>query len=131
MNAENKELTNHSSELKESKSKEYYGLRYVPAVDIVENDDELKLYLDMPGVDKNDIDIKMDKNILSIKGQIAVANNDFKETRIERRSGYFARRFDLANTVDKSRIEAKSENGQLIVTLPKAPELKPVVIPIQ
>ena len=99
---------------------------WVPAVDIVEEKDRFVLRADVPGVLPEDIDVSMDNGVLSISGERhAIATEE--ETgvqRIERATGRFLRRFTLPETANAESVAARSANGILEVTIPKAPEIQ-------
>jgi len=94
---------------------------WAPAVDIQENEHNFVIHADLPGVDKDKIDVSMENNQLSIKGE----RNQVKEeshkgfVRTERVTGSFYRRFTLPETADGDNISAKIEKGVLEVTIPK------------
>lgn len=92
-----------------------------PSVDISEDDKAFTLLADIPGVEPKDIEISMEKGVLTIKGERQSENVEEKENyrRVERQSGQFYRRFTLPDSADADRIEAKSVHGVLIVTIPK------------
>ncbi|GMR01491.1 MAG: Hsp20/alpha crystallin family protein [Gammaproteobacteria bacterium] len=94
---------------------------WAPSVDISETDTEFTLLADIPGVDPEDIDISMEKGVLTIKGERHSENIDEGENyrRVERQSGQFYRRFTLPDSADADKIEAKSEHGVLKITIPK------------
>ena len=106
---------------------------WVPAVDILEDKDRFVLRADIPGVDPDDIEISMDKGILTLSGQ----RKEEKSTsfdglkRIERVHGRFRRRFTLPEAADADNITARSANGILEVTIPKQPEVQPRRITVQ
>lgn len=94
---------------------------WVPAVDIKEEDNQFLVVADIPGVAPEDIEVKMENGMLSIKGE---RKEEFKEEkegyrRIERSCGTFHRRFTLPETADAEGITAKSNNGSLEITIPK------------
>ena len=98
-----------------------------PAVDIKEEENQYLLIADIPGVSPNDIEIQMENNVLSIKGE---RNSELKKEhdgfkRIERKHGVFYRRFTLPEGVNAEAIEAKSDNGVLTVSIPKQEIVKP------
>lgn len=99
---------------------------WVPAVDIIEENDRFVLHADVPGVDPKDIDVSMDAGVLSVSGERKsehVTNEDgFR--RIERASGRFFRRFSLPDTADGEGITARCSNGILEVSIPKRAELQ-------
>ena len=94
---------------------------WVPLVDISETEKEFTLLADIPGVDPKNIEISMEKGVLTIKGERksenVVENENYR--RAERQSGQFYRRFTLPDSADADKIEAKSEHGVLTVTIPK------------
>lgn len=94
---------------------------WVPTVDISENDKAFTLLADIPGVDPKDIEISMEKGVLTIKGERQSESVEEKENyrRVERQRGQFYRRFTLPDSADADKIEAKSEHGVLTVTIPK------------
>lgn len=102
------------------------GARWVPAVDIIEEQDAFLLRADVPGVDNADIDVSMDNGVLSVSGERRAEERkeDTGTQRIERATGRFLRRFTLPDTTDAKGITAKSRNGILEVTIPKLPEIQ-------
>ncbi|MEO1938854.1 MAG: Hsp20/alpha crystallin family protein [Sulfurimonas sp.] len=94
---------------------------FTPAVNTREDADAYYIDVDLPGVKKEDVEISIDKNILTIKGERKV-QNEVKEDdyyRIESAYGSFARSFTLPEKVDTENIEAKTENGVLEIVIPK------------
>ncbi len=103
-----------------------YG-SWMPPVDIFERGDDLVIRAEVPGLDKNEIDISVEDNRLVIKGE-RKREREFNEEnayRLERAFGTFMRSFLLPKTVDSSKISASYTNGVLKVTLPKAEAAKP------
>ncbi len=102
------------------------GTRWVPAVDIIEEQDAFLLRADVPGVDNADIDVSMDNGVLSVSGERRAEERkeDTGTQRIERATGRFLRRFTLPDTADAEGITAKTRNGILEVTIPKLPEIQ-------
>jgi len=100
---------------------------WAPAVDIKEENNQFLLIADIPGVDPKNIDIHMEKGILTIKGErdseLKTEHEGFK--RIERKHGIFYRRFTMPEGVNAEGIEAKSDNGVLTVSIPKQEAVKP------
>ena len=103
-----------------------------PMVDIYETDEDFVLIANMPGVSRENVKLKMEEGALSIFGKI-----DFEEasqrkyTLNENEVGHFYRKFRISGGIDDSKIEAKFENGQLIVKLPKHDRIKPRTISIR
>ena len=109
-----------------------YGA-WVPAVDIFEKGDDLVIRAEVPGVEKSDIEVRVEDNTLVLKGE-RNQEKGFEENnayRLERSYGSFVRSFRLPKTVDASRIAAEYRAGVLAVTLPKAEDAKPKKIDIK
>ena len=98
-----------------------------PAVDIKEEPNRFVILADLPGVDPKDIEITMDKGVLTIKGERSEEKEETKEgyKRVERMRGTFYRRFSLPDTADAEKISAKSKNGVLEVVIPKQQKVQP------
>jgi HSP20 family protein len=99
---------------------------WVPSVDIYENEHELVLTAEVPGIDDKDIEIKVEDNTLTIKGERKMENETQEENyhRIERSYGAFFRSFSLPHYVDHDTIKAEHLNGILTITMPKKHEAK-------
>jgi HSP20 family protein len=106
---------------------------WVPAVDILETENELILKADVPELKLEDIDIRMENGTLSIKGERKVELEEGGKgyRRIERSYGSFARYFELPDTVDPEKVAADYKNGVLTVTLPKKEIAKPRSVRVQ
>jgi HSP20 family protein len=100
---------------------------WAPAVDIYETPNELVVKADLPDVNEKDIDIRVENNLLTIRGERKVEKSVSEENflRVERTYGSFSRSFSLPNTVNSEAIGADYKNGVLTVTLPKREESKP------
>ncbi len=108
------------------------GRFFIPQTDIIENKESLIITMDMPGVKKEDVNIKLEKNILEVEGRIDYAPYEkLNPVYTEYNIGNYARRFSVSNTVDTSNIEAVLTDGVLSMTLRKAPEAKPRKIPVK
>ncbi|WP_133130013.1 Hsp20/alpha crystallin family protein [Legionella yabuuchiae] len=92
-----------------------------PAVDIREEKDRYIVKADIPGVEKDDIQLSLENNMLTIKGERRYEKKEEKEgfSRIERVQGQFYRRFALPDTTDESKIKASYKKGVLEVVIPK------------
>lgn len=99
---------------------------WVPAVDIVEEKERFILKADLPGVGPEDIDVNMEDGVLSLSGERQQeASSDIDGLRrVERASGKFYRRFSLPDTANADEISARSANGILEISIPKAPEIQ-------
>ena len=100
---------------------------WAPAVDIYETENELVLKADLPDVNEKDLDIRIESNILTIKGERKFEEKVKEDNylRVERTYGSFSRSFSLPSTVDNGSIKAEYKNGVLTVELPKRAESKP------
>jgi len=105
---------------------------WAPAVDIFETEHELVVKADVPDVDPKDLDIRVENNILTIRGERKFEKdvNEDNYLRIERAYGSFSRSFSLANTVDSEAIKADYGNGVLTLRIPKREEAKPKQIKV-
>ena len=101
--------------------------QWMPRVDIREEDKRFVIQADIPGVDPKDIEISMDKGVLSIKGERASAHaeDNGKVTRVERLHGVFHRRFALPDSADADGISASGKHGVLEIAIPKKAETTP------
>ena len=108
------------------------GGTWAPAVDIYEQDNNIVLKAELPGVDPKDVDIRLENNTLALRGERKFDNEVKKENyhRVERSYGAFTRSFTLPTTVDPGAIKAEYRDGVLRVTLPKREEAKPKQIQI-
>jgi HSP20 family protein len=100
---------------------------WTPSVDIYENENELVLSAETPGIEDKDIEIKIENNTLSIEGERKIEKETKEENyhRIERSYGSFYRSFTLPTNVNQDNIKAEYDNGILRISMPKKPELKP------
>jgi HSP20 family protein len=100
---------------------------WAPAVDISETPNELVVKADLPDVNEKDIDVRVENNLLTIRGERKFERSVSEENflRVERAYGSFSRSFSLPNTLNTDAIAAAYRNGVLTVTLPKREETKP------
>ena len=101
---------------------------WMPAVDIFQSDaNEVVLKAELPGLKREDIDVQVENNTLTIKGQRRQDSDVKKENyhRVERCYGAFSRSFSLPNTIDSTKVRAEYHDGVLTVTLPMREESKP------
>jgi HSP20 family protein len=99
---------------------------FVPTADIFETEPALTLVLEMPGVDKNNVDISIEYNILTVHGRLDFANYEgLQPVYTEYNVGHYRRSFSLSNKVDQGKISAEMTDGVLTLVLPKAEEAKP------
>jgi HSP20 family protein len=100
---------------------------WAPAVDIYETENELVLKADLPDINEKDLDVRVENNMLSIRGErkFETSVKEDNYLRIERSYGSFSRSFSLPNTVSTDAVRAEYRNGVLTVSLPKRAEAKP------
>jgi len=105
---------------------------WAPSVDIYETENELVVKADLPDVNPQDLDIRVENNILTIRGErkFETKVNEDNYLRIERAYGSFSRSFSLANSVKSEAIKADYQNGVLTLSLPKREEAKPKQIKV-
>jgi HSP20 family protein len=105
---------------------------WAPTVDIYETAQELVVKADLPDVDPQDLDIRVENNILTIRGERKFEKkvNDENYLRVERAYGSFSRSFSLSSTVNAEAIKADYQNGVLSLTIPKREEAKPKQIKV-
>ena len=105
---------------------------FVPPVDIYEDENKLVLNIEVPGMRQEDLDVRMENNTLTVKGERSFQNEGKEENfhRVERRYGSFFRAFTLPNTIDPNNIKAEYDAGVLHLELQKRPESKPKQIKV-
>lgn len=107
---------------------------WAPSVDIEEEEDRYLIRADLPGVDKKDIDVKLENGMLSIRGdkhtEIETGKGS-KRHRTERFHGSFARSFSLPDTVEPEKVNATYKDGVLTLAIPKAEKARPKSIDIK
>jgi HSP20 family protein len=105
----------------------------MPAVDIVERENDFTINVELPGVDKKDVKISIQNNVLTIKGEKRQENGKKGENyhRVERSYGLFQRSFTLPSTVAADKIDASYDNGILNLVIPKLEESKPKEIEVK
>ena len=106
---------------------------WAPAVDIFETEQELVVKADLPDVKPEDLDIRVENNVLTIRGERKFEKkvSEDKYLRVERAYGSFSRSFSLASTVNTEAIKADYKDGVLTLTIPKREEAKPKQIKVQ
>lgn len=109
------------------------GRTYVPGVDIVENERELRLMADMPGVKAENLSIDYERGVLTIHGAVTTRQDAEKTQFLIREYGVgdYCRTFQIGEAIDATRIEAGLRDGVLTLRLPKREEVLPRKIAIQ
>lgn len=103
-----------------------------PSVDVFENDNDVVFKAELPGMNAKDIEVKLENNVLIIKGERRFEKETDEKNyhRIEREYGTFSRSFALPTAVNADKVTAEFKDGILKVTLPKKEEIKPKPIKI-
>ena len=114
-------------------AEEVSSRRFLPAVDIRETGDLLTLAAELPGLNREDVHITLENNVLTISGERKFEKDAKKENyhRIERSYGTFSRSFTLPANVKTDKVEAIFKDGVLMISLPKVDEAKPRKIEIK
>ena len=104
-----------------------------PAMDVVENENNITVRVDLPGLSGDDVHVEMEDNVLTIKGEIGdtIEKDGERYHYRERYSGSFQRSLRLPNTIDADKIDASFDNGVLNIVLPKLPQAQPKKIDIK
>ena len=134
MAEKNKTLTPEKAEASESPVAERTKDRrtFVPAVDILEDSNNLYIYADMPGTDEKGVNITLENDVLTIEGRV----DEYKAEGLnlccsEYKVGDYHRVFNINEPVDRDKIEARMKNGVLNIVLPKAESVKAKSIPVR
>jgi HSP20 family protein len=105
---------------------------FAPAVDVYEDEHNVTLKIEVPGIDEKDIDVRIENNTLTVHGERKIEKEEKEENfrRVERQYGSFTRTFTLPTTVDAENVAADYDKGVLKITLPKKAEAKPKQIKV-
>jgi HSP20 family protein len=108
------------------------GGQWAPSVDIFEHEGNLVLRAELPGIEPKDVDVRVENNVLTLRGERKFESEVKREKyhRVERAYGTFSRSFTLPNVVDTEKIKAEYKDGVLQVTLPQREEAKPKQIQV-
>jgi len=125
--AESKEMAvREKKEVAAKEEKTIPGRYFVPPADVYETDEALAVVLEMPGVEKKDINISLENDVLSVDGRIDFSKyRDMEPVYAEYSVGHYARSFSLSDRIDRDKISANIEDGVLTLTLPKAKAAQP------
>ena len=105
---------------------------YVPTADIYETQDALKVVLEMPGVDKERVDVRVENGVLTVEGRLDFSKyQGLQPLYTEYNIGHYSRNFRLSTKIDQSKIAAEMKEGVLSLVLPKVPEAKPRTIQVR
>ena len=99
---------------------------FAPAVDVYEDEHNVTLKIEVPGIDEKDIDVRLENNTLTVHGERKIEKEEKEENyrRVERQYGSFTRTFTLPTTVDSEKVSATYDKGVLKIALPKKAEAK-------
>src|SRR5215471_3961061 len=105
---------------------------FAPPVDVYEDEHNVTLKIEVPGIDEKDIDVRVENNILTVHGERKIEKEEKQENyrRVERQYGSFTRTFTLPQTVDTENVSAHYDKGVLKITLPKKAQAKPKQIKV-
>jgi HSP20 family protein len=99
---------------------------FLPQTDIFEADQALTLILEMPGVDKGNVDVKVENDVLSIEGRVNFSKYDgLQPLYTEYNVGHYARSFRLSGKIEQEAISAELKDGVMTLVLPRAEKAKP------
>ncbi len=105
---------------------------FVPVADIYEADHDLMVVLEMPGVEKTNVDISVEDGVLNVEGRLVLTKyQSLQPLYTEYNIGHYARSFRLSSKIDQNKIAAEMKGGVLSLKLPKVEEAKPRSIKIQ
>jgi HSP20 family protein len=105
---------------------------FAPAIDVYEDEHNVTLKIEVPGIDEKDIDVRIENNTLTVRGERNFEKEEKEENfrRVERQYGSFTRSFTLPNTVDPEQVSANYDKGVLKIKLAKRAEAKPKQIKV-
>ena len=113
-------------ELVTKEEKTVPGRCYVPSADIYETEEALTVVMEMPGVEKKDLSVAIENDVLRVEGQLDFSIYEGLEpVYTEYNVGHYARAFTLTGKIDQEKISAQLDDGVLTLTLPKAEEAQP------
>jgi HSP20 family protein len=105
---------------------------FLPTADIYEDEDELTVILEMPGVDKGNVEIRVEDGVLNVGGRLDFSKyQGLQPLYTEYNIGNYSRSFSLSNKIDQNRIAAEMKDGVLALKLPKIEEAKPRTIQVK
>src|ERR1700691_5380939 len=116
----------------EARDESLTSTAFAPGVDVYEDEHNLTLKIEVPGIDEKDIDVRIENNTLTVHGERKFEKEEKEENyrRVERQYGSFTRTFTLPNTVDSEKVSANYDKGVLKIALAKKAEAKPKQIKV-
>lgn len=115
-----------------TKEEQIYNAKYyIPFTDIYEKEDLLIIVMELPGIERESIFLKIEKDVLDIEGKVDIAKyKDWEPVYTEYNIGHYTRKFHLSSNIDKEKIHATFKDGILVLKIPKIPEAQPKKISI-
>ena len=105
---------------------------FLPTADIFESRDALTVILEMPGVEKSNVDVRVEDGVLSVQGRLDLSKyQGLQPLYTEYNIGHYARSFQLSSKIDQTKISAELQDGVLSLNLPKIEEAKPRTIQVK
>lgn len=105
---------------------------FLPTADIFESKDALTVILEMPGVEKSNVDVRVEDGVLSVQGRLDLSKyQGLQPLYTEYNIGHYARSFQLSSKIDQTKISAELQDGVLSLSLPKIEEAKPRTIQVK
>ena len=105
---------------------------FLPTADIYETQDALNVILEMPGVERGNVDVRVEDGVLNVEGRLDFSKyQSLQPLYTEYNVGHYSRSFRLSSKIDQSRIGAELRDGVLSLTLPKVEEAKPRAIQVK
>jgi len=127
-----KQLNNEVSTAQQESNARAQSLELTPAADIHETKDGAVIYIDLPGVSKDSLDINMDSDVLTIKGGVNLNTpDDLNPTYMDVHAGFYSRKFTLSSELDSAKIDANLKNGVLKLEIPRSEKHKPRKIEVK
>jgi len=127
-----KQSNNEVSKAQQDSNARAQSLELTPAADIHETKDGAVIYIDLPGVSKDSLDINMDSDVLTIKGGVNLNTpDDLNPTYMDVHAGFYSRKFTLSSELDSAKIDANLKNGVLKLEIPRSEKHKPRKIEVK
>src|SRR6266849_3838002 len=122
----------HESFSNEGRDESLATSSFAPAVDVYEDEHNITLKIEVPGIDEKDIDVRIENNTLTVHGERKFEKEEKEENfrRVERQYGSFTRSFTLPSSVDPGQVSAHYDKGVLKINLAKKAEAKPKQIKV-
>ncbi len=127
-----KQSNNEVSTAQQGSNARAQSLELTPAADIHETKEGAVIYIDLPGVSKDTLDINIDSDVLTIKGEVNLNTpDDLNPTYMDVHAGFYSRKFTLSSELDSAKIDANLKNGVLKLEIPRSEKHKPRKIEVK